>query len=317
MKNLEDQNRELQVQLDTAVGKLEKSQLEAIRAQNKQNEHKETLNNQMSVLIGEYKKAEQDHQIHLKELSETVGRLQQELALKSIAIERQKKERITTTEFTIYEEVKSFLPSSTESKEKEGSNDLTNPVQLKALLDSEQSKNVYLSALCDKANQELIDKEKEVDQLWFRVYELHQNLKDARESDIEYQNQSIAIEELRSQLELARKTTSVLEQASIIEAMLPSKSDRLVRNEEGWEWTPWVKNVTTKALDVDFPGIMEEFKDLKEHRTQAFKRAKNRGMDIVQQILKDLGLLRLTNGYGDSTDPLDKVERSKGEERED
>ena len=40
---------------------------------------------------------------------------------------------------------------------------------------------------------------------------------------------------------------------------------------------------------------MEELKDLKDHRSQAFKRAKNRGMDIVNQILKELGLLKLTS----------------------
>lgn len=324
LTKLEISNFELQKQLDTAVSKLERTSLDAIRAQNSEKQHKDTMNSQIIKLVQEYKNAERDHQVQLQDLRENIEILQQELTLKTIAMERQKSEiqrcassssplRVGRSEqlsgISAADDIVLQPTCSTDQGQEDNSTveDNSTAEQFKTLLISEKSQNMYLSALCDKTNQELVDKEKEVEQLWCRVYELHENLKIARESEVAFQNQSLAIEELRSQLEFARHTTNVQEQASIIEAMLPATDSRLGRSDEGWEWTPWLKQVSTKAIEVDFNGIMEELKDLKEHRSQAFKRAKNRGMDIVNQILRELGLLRLT-APDESSKHLDSLE---------
>ena len=324
LTKLEISNFELQKQLDTAVSKLEKTSIDAIRAQNSEKQHKDTMNSQIIKLVQEYKNAEREHQVQLQDLRENMEILQQELTLKTIAMERQKSEiqqsasssplRVGRSEqlsgIPAADDILQQPTCSTDQGQEDNSTtveDSSTLEQIKTLLLSEKSQNMYLTALCDKTNQELVDKEKEVEQLWCRVYELHENLKTARESEIAFQSQSIAIEELRSQLELARHTANVQEQASIIEAMLPATNSRLGRSDEGWEWTPWLKQVSTKAIEVDFNGIMEELKDLKEHRSQAFKRAKNRGMDIVNQILKELGLLRLT-APDESSKHLDSLE---------
>lgn len=56
------------------------------------------------------------------------------------------------------------------------------------------------------------------------------------------------------------------------------------------EWTPFFQNVKERALDIDFQGIMQELKDLKAHRKEAFDRAKNRGVEMVSHLLQELGL---------------------------
>lgn len=238
LKELENSNLELQKQLDSVVGKLEESQLNQIRTENSLKSHKEQTVGQMALLMGEYKQAEVEHQSQLKEMAETIQVLQKELYEKRDILAPAAAAATTTTNIqppTVVPEVLNFKTKSSKSNDEMG-----NEVErLKYHLSAAEAQNAYLAALSDKTQQELQHKEVEMDQLWAQIYDLQANLQDAYQSESAFQIQSIAIEELRTKLEQNRldpekKYAFDPHQASMIENMLPSTSDRLVRTEEGW-----------------------------------------------------------------------------------
>ncbi|KAJ3303187.1 hypothetical protein HDV03_004096 [Kappamyces sp. JEL0829] len=323
MQNLEKGNLELQTQLDQVVAQLEESQLASIQLQNQNSTKQDSLQKQLSHLASDYKRAEVEHQRNIASLSETVEDLTRKLlASEAYALELSNKllETRPGTSLSSAVAIKEMISSATntggnsptpsfdasdDASLNTASEGLGNSIgslggdviqaettlvvseaastqELVAKIQLLETQNAQLAQLNSECAQKTQTQDKELEQVWQRVFELHEQLKGAKDVEKDFKRQSVAIEELRDRLDGPRP----LDQNGLneLKAVLPPTESRLVKTEEGWEWTPWVKDLTKSVWDQDFEAVKQELEDLKVHRYQAFKRAQNRSKETAFQI---------------------------------
>ena len=275
---------ELQGQLDHVVQQLESSQLEKIQLQN-QSQRSDHLQKQLTVLAADYRTSELEHQKYLEDLVGKVDELTKQLLASKARIVELESLPTSSGDFT-----SSTFRAATVLVDQ-------SPADWQAKVTFLENQNAQLATLTESQDQELI-------KVWERVYDLHSQLKEARNIENDFRTQSVAIEQLRVQIDGE-------EAFEELKAALPPKEARLKKSQQGdWEWTPWVKELGQSVWDQDFQAVKAELQDLKVHRAQAFARAQSRTKETAFQIASYIpfATLPLTVLLGP---PLDEEDNEK------
>ena len=276
---------ELQGQLDHVVQQLESSQLEKIQLQN-QSQRSDHLQKQLTVLAADYRTSELEHQKYLEDLVGKVDELTKQLLASKARIVELESLPTSSGDFT-----SSTFRAATVLVDQ-------SPADWQAKVTFLENQNAQLATLTESQDQELI-------KVWERVYDLHSQLKEARNIENDFRTQSVAIEQLRVQIDDGEEAFEELK------AALPPKEARLKKSQQGdWEWTPWVKELGQSVWDQDFQAVKAELQDLKVHRAQAFARAQSRTKETAFQIASYIpfATLPLTVLLGP---PLDEEDNEK------